>query len=95
MTYAILLPLMPALFMVSLIQTAGHKIAALMGVFSRLLKKDLSLTGLEIDRKTAVGIVKYIFLPFIPIDKARVASVQFPFKLAVFVFFAIERAFRK
>ena len=39
-TYAMLLPHMSALFITSLIQTAGHKKAALTVVFSRLSNMD-------------------------------------------------------
>ena len=54
LTYLTLLTNTPALLMTSLIQTAGHKMAALTGVVSRLWNVDFYQTGPEIGWKIAV-----------------------------------------
>ena len=65
-TYLVLLPYMPALFMTSLRYNAGHRVAALTVIFQRGTRKGVK------------NCCEYIFCnPYLPIEPVMLSSVRF------------------
>ena len=82
--YLILLPCMLAMFMTSLTQTAGHKMAVLMVMFSQPLNIDFEVHAMRLEVKWTAAVC--IFSSILTDRAHNVSLVQFPFNICGLIY---------